>query len=90
MEYNFKNGDEYLRDWEMNPGEAEGSHNRMNRETLKIRNEARGHGAHSLLQEARMKPGGLVGTVSHQWIEISHNQKESEQGMKLKIRMKLE
>ena len=57
MEYNLENGDEYLREWEMNPGEVEGSHNRMNRETSEIRNEAREHGAHSLLQEAGMKPG---------------------------------
>ena len=88
MEYSFENGHEYLREWEMNPGEVERSHNRMNRETSKIRNEAREHGALSLLQEAGMKPGGLVGAVSHQWIEISHNRKESELGMKLKIRMK--
>ena len=90
MEYSFEKKDEYLRDREMNPGEVEGSHNRMNRETSEIRNEAREHGAHSLLQEARMKPEGLVGAVSHQWIEISHNRKESEWGMKLKIRMKPE
>ena len=90
MEYSFENGDEYLREWEMNPGEVEESHNRMNRETSEIRNEAREHGAHSLLQEAGMKPGGLVGAVSHQWIKISHNWKESEWGMKLKIRMKPE
>ena len=57
MEYSFENGNEYLREWEMNPGAAEGSHNRMNQETSEIKNEAREHWAHSLLQEAGMKPG---------------------------------
>ena len=56
MEYSFEKEDEYLREWEMNLGEVEGSHNRMNRETSEIRNETRGHRAHPFLQKAGIKP----------------------------------
>ena len=52
--------------------------------------EARGHEGPSTPNKYGNEAQGLVGPVSHQEIEISHYQKETEWGMKLKIRMKPE
>ena len=90
MEYNFENGDEYLREWEMNPGEVEGPHNRMIGNPRISGMKPRAWGPLALARSRNEARGGLVSAVSHQWIEISHNRKESERGSKLKIGMKQE